>query len=66
VELFDLRTDPYELNNLALDQRARRSLEAMNAKLNARLDAEVGEDIGQMLPGNADGAGWQTDARKDL
>src|SRR5262252_1023899 len=58
VELFDLKTDPLELNNLALDRKKHGDLlEAMNAKLNALLDKEVGEDIGQMLPGGVD-AGW--------
>ena len=27
----------------------------MNAKLNLLIETEVGEDIGQMLPGGADG-----------
>ena len=58
VELFDLAADPLERNNLALDRdRYRAVLEAMNAKLNALIEKEVGDDIGQMLPGGADG-GW--------
>jgi arylsulfatase A-like enzyme len=58
VELFDLAADPLERNNLALDRdRHRAVLEAMNAKLNALIEKEVGDDIGQMLPGGADG-GW--------
>ena len=58
VELFDLRTDPHELKNLALDPKKNADLlMAMNAKLNKLLDAEVGEDNGQMLPGGVD-AGW--------
>jgi arylsulfatase len=58
VELFDLHTDPLELDNLALDRHKHGDvLEAMNAKLNALIDKEVGEDVGQMLPGGVDG-GW--------
>jgi len=67
VELFDLDTDPLEVNNLASDRKKNGDLlEAMNAKLNKLLEAEVGEDIGQMLPGGVD-AGWvATDAVKDV
>jgi arylsulfatase len=67
VELFDLQSDPYELNNLALE-RARYAdlIEAMNTKLNALIQSEVGEDVGQMLPGGVD-AGWTaSDAARDL
>jgi arylsulfatase len=59
VELFDTRTDPHELNNLAAPAlRNRELLLAMNEKLNRLIDAEVGEDRGQMLPGGID-AGWE-------
>jgi hypothetical protein len=57
IELFDLQTDPLELDNLALDRKHRDLLDAMSAKLNALIDKEVGEDLGQMLPGGVDG-GW--------
>lgn len=58
VELFDRRTDPDEVNNLALEPKKYAGLlAAMNAKLNRLIDAEVGEDNGQMLPGGVD-AGW--------
>jgi arylsulfatase A-like enzyme len=67
VELFDLQTDPYELDNLAIDtKKYGELLEAMNAKLNALLDAEVGDDLGQMLPGGVDGGWVATDAARDL
>ena len=67
VELFDLQTDPHELNNLAMGGRKSGDLlEAMNAKLNTLLDAEVGEDVGQMLPGGVDGGWVATDATRDL
>jgi arylsulfatase A-like enzyme len=67
VELFDLQTDPHELNNLAMDgKKSGDLLEAMNAKLNVLLDAEVGEDVGQMLPSGVDGGWVATDATRDL
>jgi len=58
IELFDLQTDPNEVNNLALEPKKHADLlAAMNAKLNRLIDAEVGQDTGQMLPGGVD-AGW--------
>jgi arylsulfatase len=67
VELFDLQTDPLELNNLALDRNKHGDLlEAMNAKLTALIDKEVGEDVGQMLPDGVDGGWVATDATRDL
>jgi arylsulfatase len=67
VELFDLESDPHELDNLSLDPRKHADLlAAMNTKLNKLLDAEVGEDVGQMLPGGVDGGWVLTPAAKDL
>jgi arylsulfatase len=58
VELFDLRADPDEVQNLALNRAKHGGLiVAMNDKLNRLIDREVGEDVGQMLPGGIDG-GW--------
>jgi len=59
VELFDTRSDPYEMSNLAAAPGGARELMlAMNDKLNRLIDTEVGEDRGQMMPGGAD-AGWE-------
>ena len=59
VELYDVKADPLEMKNLAVDgKRHRELLLAMNDKLNGLIDAEVGEDRGQMLPGGAE-AGWE-------
>ena len=61
VELFDLETDPHEMDNLGGDrQRHGDLLVAMNDKLNALIETEVGEDTGQMLPGGDD-ANWRLD-----
>jgi arylsulfatase len=61
VEMFDLKTDPDEMNNLAMNRRDNGDLlVAMNGKLNALVELEVGEDVGQMLPGGAD-ANWALD-----
>jgi arylsulfatase len=61
VELFDTASDPLEMTNLALDERNRELVVAMNATLNELVDAEVGEDRGQMLPGGIE-AGWEVTA----
>jgi arylsulfatase A-like enzyme len=59
VELFDVKVDPLEMDNLAAGSKRNRELVvAMNEKLNRLIDAEVGEDRGQMLPGGID-AGWE-------
>ena len=67
VELFDLGSDPHQLENLALDRRKNAALlESMNAKLNRLLDDEVGEDKGQMLTPRVDGGWVATDAIRDV
>ena len=51
VELYDLETDPDEIDNLALDRARFGDLVlAMNAVLNDRIDEEVGVDDGGFLP----------------
>ena len=57
VELFDLKKDPHEMNNLALDKDKRDILLAMNDKLNRLIDSEVGKDDGSHLP-DLDGVNW--------
>ena len=51
VELFDLESDPNEMENLAVDARDHGDLMlAMSAKLNTLIEQEVGEDDGRFLP----------------
>ena len=57
VELFDLKNDPNEMNNLALDKKNRDLLLAMNDKLNRLIDSEVGKDDGSHLP-KITGVNW--------
>ena len=57
VELFDLKKDPHEMNNLALDKDKRDILLAMNDKLNRLIDSEVVKDDGSHLP-DLDGVNW--------
>ncbi len=59
VELFDVASDPLEMNNLAVDTRKYGDvILMMSNKLNLLIEREVGEDVGQMLPGGAD-ANWR-------
>ncbi len=47
LELFDLRNDPTEMRNLAMDLPGKRELILrMNEQLNAIIAREVGEDVG--------------------
>jgi arylsulfatase len=51
VELFDLDSDPNEMDNLVVDARKNADLMlAMSAKLNTLIEQEVGEDDGRFLP----------------
>ena len=50
VELFDLQSDPHEMNNLAQDKSKQELLLAMNDKLNRLIEDEVGGDDGSHLP----------------
>ena len=51
VELFDLESDPHEMDNLDVDSSKHGDLMlAMNASLNTLIEQEVGEDDGRFLP----------------
>ena len=57
VELYDLATDPDEMQNLAVDKNANGDLLlAMNQKMTDTISGEVGGDEGEFLPENK--AGW--------
>jgi len=50
LELYDLREDPEEINNLAMGSADADLVMAMNEKLNGRIAEEVGDDDGSFLP----------------
>lgn len=52
LELYDLKNDPDEVNNLAMKGRASSDLIMLNAKLNDLIAAEAGVDDGSFLPFN--------------
>ncbi len=58
VELFDLKSDPNEMRNLAIEPKKNGDLLlAMNSKMNALIETEVGvPDDGRFLPG--ENANW--------
>ena len=59
LELFDLRIDPQEVNNLASQKSANKDLiVSMNNKMNQRITSEIGNDDGRELP-NIPGIDWQ-------
>jgi arylsulfatase len=61
VELYDLRSDPGEIDNLANDRaKNAQALTAMNAKLEAVIKAEIGKDDGRELP-DIKGVTWGLD-----
>ena len=65
VELFDLKNDPAEMRNLAMDTKGHAALlMAMNAKLEAAIAQEIGVDDGRDMP-NFPGIKWSFE-RMDL
>ena len=61
VELFDVETDPHEMNNLAANVSANLNLiSAMSAKLEVIIRAEIGKDDGHELP-NIPFVDWTVD-----
>jgi arylsulfatase A-like enzyme len=61
VELYDLASDPGEMNNLALDRAVNTELiTTMNGKLEAVIKSEIGKDDGHELPDIA-GITWGLD-----
>ncbi|MFM1987525.1 MAG: hypothetical protein RJA99_482 [Pseudomonadota bacterium] len=65
VELFDLKSDPRESVNLAMDRPANEGLlRTMNTKLEAIIAREIGKDDGREMP-RIEGIDWAID-RLDL
>ncbi|MCC6608913.1 MAG: hypothetical protein IT515_04455 [Burkholderiales bacterium] len=65
VELYDLKSDPDEMKNLAPAKGVSDALvAAMNGKLNRMMDSEFGKDDGREMPDVA-GIDWAID-RIDL
>jgi arylsulfatase len=65
VELFDLKSDPLEMKNLAVDRTANSErISEMSAKLEAVIKAEIGTDDGREMP-NIPTIDWTID-RPDL
>ena len=65
IELFDLQTDPAEMNNLGAVKGTNADLVlAMSAKLEALIKAEIGVDDGREMP-QVEGIDWRID-RMDL
>ncbi|WP_295135504.1 sulfatase-like hydrolase/transferase [uncultured Reyranella sp.] len=61
VELYDIATDPAEMNNLAIDRKSNAEvILTMNGKLSALIKAEIGKDDGRELPDVA-GITWGLD-----
>lgn len=61
VELFDLKTDPAEVNNLAMNREQNSQLIlTMSEKLEAQIKTQIGVDNGREMP-NIDGIKWQID-----
>jgi arylsulfatase len=64
MELFDLQTDPGELQNLATNRQNPELLLAMSEKLEAIIAAEIGVDDGREMP-EVEGIDWRIE-RLDL
>lgn len=61
VELYDLKNDPSEMNNLAKDPQKHVSLiEEMNRKLAQLIEAEIGRDDGREMP-KLENVHWEVD-----
>ncbi len=61
VELFDLKEDPAEIKNLAVNQSGNKELiMTMNGKLEAIIKAEIGKDDGREMP-NIPTVDWTID-----